>query len=575
MILIFAKSALLIISMTGYFLFFTQRFHIRMEFAPALLCAWTSNVLFAGGLLNILPHAAAAVFAGGCVLLGLSFQYKYRFTRRDRLLYGGFLLVLLYFSAILRNAHFTSYDNFSHWAAVVKDMLLADRMPNFEDFIIRFQSYPLGSSLFIYYICKIAGHRDACFLWAQLFMLLSFLFCLAVFVRRRNWYVFFLPVLFSIWALTADNNIYELRVDTLLPLAGTAAYAVIYYYRREPKKAVCCSAGLFALLINIKNSGLFFYAAGVACLAVYAWDYIRQHRRLFVSACLIFPFAVLFLWKRHVALVFSHGMETKHAMSLAHYGQELMKKKPEHMLQIAGKMLRRFTSFEKPEVYMLLVVMLLAVLLLAAGQPLRRVCSLVAAGCVCLAVYIVFMYAMYIVSMPLEESLRLASYDRYVLSVLIYIYGNAIIYVTESMCAVEKHAVRLFGISVLFAACPVWLCCQQLPALVQPPDFKASKRYALQKMIKRDGIEEGSSCFLYCHKSDDDKRYLFYLTRYEVWTPDILASGRSEFAEKKKDISDYDYLIVWDSDEIMDEYLARHGLAEYQGQKRIAVRLHL
>ena len=59
------RFGLFLLSMTGYLLYMTQRYQIRMEFAPALFCAWISNLLFAAGILNILPHAVWLLFAGG------------------------------------------------------------------------------------------------------------------------------------------------------------------------------------------------------------------------------------------------------------------------------------------------------------------------------------------------------------------------------------------------------------------------------------------------------------------------------------------------------------------------------
>ena len=166
--LLFFRFCLLLLSLTGYVFFITQKYRIQVAFVPALVCAWSSSLLFAAGLINCLPVAVFVLFAGGFVLLALSIRHKYFFTKQDTLKYAGFLAAIIYFFILMQGCHFTSYDNFSHWATVVKDMLAVNRMPNFEDSIIRFQSYPLGSSLFIYYICKIIGTSDACFLFAFL-----------------------------------------------------------------------------------------------------------------------------------------------------------------------------------------------------------------------------------------------------------------------------------------------------------------------------------------------------------------------------------------------------------------------
>ena len=125
---------------------------------------------------------------------------KVFFQKRELYFYSVFCVVLVYFSWLLRGSHFTTYDNFSHWAVVVKNMLLTDRMPNFEDSLISFQAYPLGSSLFLYYIGKLFGTVDACLIWGQMFLSLSAIFSVTAFLNKKDWYCFPIPVLFGIYS---------------------------------------------------------------------------------------------------------------------------------------------------------------------------------------------------------------------------------------------------------------------------------------------------------------------------------------------------------------------------------------
>ena len=53
------------------------------------------------------------------------------------------------------------YDNFSHWALIVKSMSLTNSFPSFKTDVIMFTSYPPGSAVFIYYFINIIkGFRD-------------------------------------------------------------------------------------------------------------------------------------------------------------------------------------------------------------------------------------------------------------------------------------------------------------------------------------------------------------------------------------------------------------------------------
>ncbi len=563
--LILLRFCLFMLSMSGSVWYLICRFRIRAEFAPALVCAWTSTLLFLAGCLNLLPETALLLFIGGLLLLAVCFFQKYPVSvgRRIWMLYAAGFCAALYFFLFLRKAHFTSYDNFSHWATVVKDMLLENRMPNFQDTMIRFQSYPLGSSLWIYYVCRIVGITDGCMLWAQVMLLFSLLFCMTAFLHKANWYGCLLVSAFGIWACLANNSIYELRVDTLLSAAGIAAFAVLYVYRHDPKKALYACCGIFILLIQIKNSGVFFYIICLLFFAVSCRKEWKQHLRCFAAFGLAAPLFTLYLWKKHVAFAFTAGMDAKHSMNLAHFGEMAAKKSQKDILSIGKNILRRFGEFKNIEV-MLLVLLTVFLLVFAAlflfllknRRQAARMLRLLAANLCCVALYTVSLYAMYVFSMPMGESARLASYDRYMLSVLVFLYGITIIVVIDtfrlSLPFANGASAAAFA---FFAGLLIYQASPRLSLLYELPEFTHSKRFALQQLLREHGVSQGDTCALYCNGSDDDKRYLFYLLRYELWTNEILVMRGEELMEHTQEIADFDHLIVWDYDARIREFL--------------------
>ena len=84
-------------------------------------------------------------------------------------------------------------------------------------------------------------------------------------------------------------------------------------------------------------------------------------------------------------------------------------------------------------------------------------------------------------------------------------------------------------------------------------------------------MEEGDSCFIYCNGSDDDARYFFYLTRYELWSNDILVVTAEEFQEKQDQIEAYDYLVIWETDEQIKRYLNQKGMSKYAGKEKTGI----
>lgn len=558
--LVLIRFCLLIGSITGYLWLIVQKLQIRLEFAPALVCAWVSNLLFMAGILNFMPEMAGILFLGGyisflyCMSAGRSRIKQTVLQKRNLILYAVFLIALLYFAVLIRGVRFTHYDDFSHWALVVRDMLLKNRMPNFEDEVIGFQSYPLGSGLLIYYVCRIIGSADSCLIWAQMLMLVSFLFCMAAFVKKNNWYGGVLIALFSIWSLTANNGIYNLLVDTLLPITGIAAFSILYAYRDSLRKAAYGSLGLLILLVNMKKSGLFFYAVCVLILGVYVYRFHGMGRRHFVSSALI-PLIAVFLWKKHVSLVFLSGLMSKHSMNIKNYAKILSQKSAGDMELIGRKMAERILSLSGMEIKMLLLTTCLILLVSLDKDLIYKALLRIAANWVCAAVYIIFLYAMYIFSMPLTEALNLASYDRYMLTAVTFVYGMTIIYVIEQESLTHRGMIAM---SLLLTAYPAWHGRQRLAELYQRPDYMGTDRYYVQKIMETDRMEMGKSCIIY--RSEQDSGYLSHMMRYELWSKEVTTVVADDFEDRKREIADYEYFLVWDWDENVQQYLDENGL---------------
>ena len=65
------------------------------------------------------------------------------------------------------------YDNFSHWALIVKSMSLTNSFPSFKTDVIMFTSYPPGSAVFIYYFIKLVGVTESNAIFAQILLILA------------------------------------------------------------------------------------------------------------------------------------------------------------------------------------------------------------------------------------------------------------------------------------------------------------------------------------------------------------------------------------------------------------------
>ena len=181
------RVLLFALSVFGWLTLLHKKTDAAVEFLPAVVFCGQICILFLAGILNLLPLSVAVLFLGGLVLAVLS--WKDRGTYRDFLCpgYVFFAAAGLYFLLLMKGQVFNSYDNFSHWALIVKQMLMTDRFPTFQDPIILFQAYPVGSSAFVYYVSKIISTvSEGCQMFAQTLLTLSMILPLFSCVRKKK-----------------------------------------------------------------------------------------------------------------------------------------------------------------------------------------------------------------------------------------------------------------------------------------------------------------------------------------------------------------------------------------------------
>lgn len=185
MIINILSFLLFIISMSGFVFFVERKTKIQVEFLPIIVLSIITVILFLGGILNILPLSTMMLFIIGIILffkeIVISYQLKKMKEKVKKYLTPGIIIFAIFniiYFFILFNQKLLHYDNFSHWAVIVKSMLMNDSLPNFEDPILTFNSYPPGSALFIYYFNRILGVGEGLSLYAQMIMILASLLTL-------------------------------------------------------------------------------------------------------------------------------------------------------------------------------------------------------------------------------------------------------------------------------------------------------------------------------------------------------------------------------------------------------------
>src|SRR5690606_26887763 len=355
----------------------------------------------AGGMLGLLPQSAWAVVVVGVALLAVE---AWRAPDGLRELVREPALWLLAGAAValawyLRGQVLVSYDNFSHWALVVRVMLAEGRFPTAEDTVVVFQSYPLGSASFVYLFNRTLTAAESVAMLAQQLLTFSYVLALLSATPRRKGVVAGRYLVRRVWA--ARDPVRRLRPPIAL---------------------------VIAFLPMSKRSGLL--AVVLASVAVRVLTRVRMTARRqpadvtgdgrsprgftwWPLPALLAPWAFLLWWTYHVSATFPEGMESKHSMSAGRFEDVFGEKTRSDVEAIV----RSFANEVLGDVatVVLLFVLVVAVVLLRRSQLVRRseAVWLLVGGVLSFALYVAGILAMFLLSMPLEEALRLAGLHRY------------------------------------------------------------------------------------------------------------------------------------------------------------------
>ena len=133
-------AAALGLSCGGYMLAFARVFGGWL--APLTALCALGLFLYCGALAGLLEAAAAAALAGGVACLAVCLAQKrprWGPARLGAVCFAAGCVPFLWQAAGMELTH---YDNFSHWALVVKYLLCAGALPGADAVLVPFRDYP-------------------------------------------------------------------------------------------------------------------------------------------------------------------------------------------------------------------------------------------------------------------------------------------------------------------------------------------------------------------------------------------------------------------------------------------------
>lgn len=578
MVLSFLRLIIFCISIYGYMTLCKDKMKVESEFAPIIVFSGIGNIVFLAGILNIMNFAFNCIFTIGVFLTA---YYILCNKKRKQIPYSWGLLVfglytILLFACLIDEKYY-QYDNFTHWGIVIKNIYIDSAFPNFQDSLVSFQSYPLGSAGFIWYVCKAIGYSEGITMFAQSALILSCVIPLFVFAknmqRGQKEITIFIAALMCFIGVSyggkLGNDPFNLLVDKLLAFIAIAAFTMVYYYRTHLIKAIKCALPVLVFVVTVKNSGIMWVAAILIEIVFFWFRYSKYDWKQLKPAALLLAVPLVFrtLWDKHVEMAFATGDMSAHAMSAENYSSTLAKKTAQDIEQINTLFLDRVFSFNnKIWILMCVFVVLLIVSRFLDKKILERVNGLFVPIYLSI-IYIIYQignYVMYLVSMPLGEALYLAGYERYISTVDLFIWGVMVLTLFAIISEMDSTVnirvcsivVGIFGlIFVLFKTDDIsWVFQHNVPV-----SGREVSRIRMDEIIDKYQLETGKKSLVYIGEPQDrDVGYRGWMSKYTLYSSEVVTADAYQL-EKLDNYAGYDYIILLEKDEKVINYL--HKLA--------------
>ena len=579
------KLIILFFTFAGYSFFYYDKTRMNPAFLPIVTISSVTMCMYLAGLLNILNLAV------GCIaLLGLSLsvyyvvraiRHKYSFAPFFSPGVVFFLAVSAYLFFLLKGVSYTHYDNFSHWALIVKEMFQTQSFPT-ESSVITFQNYLPGTATFIYYVCKIIGYRESYTLMAQALIITASLATIFSKIEWKRWisilslFVVSMVTMSFLSFETIHFNIFNLLVDGILAYLTIAAIIIIYVYHKEKQICFYTLLPVLSLLLLTKDSGKIFFFEAIAILII-LWfvndpKWIRQSKNwLYLSGLMAMPLFLAQLWKYYVLKAYPHFNYDDNLFVfsidklLQHYHSRpdgFVQNLPSQILKLAfdwntltGKMLLATALFS---------IVVILFLLFKQKKP-KLLLSAFLTSVALLFVYLGNLFLFYAFFMRPGQAETLASFERYYATAVIISISLPLIAVVYSVTCADFHLKKVADtVTLIVLTGFIILSSAQLKFLITPPLFETSARYYVTQACKAAYplIGRNQKVLLYNGERRDTIGFYYYLFKYEMLTTNGKVISQDNLSEDDplQYFNNMDYLIIAQDPEPLWTYLEQQGV---------------
>ena len=587
LLILVLKLLLLFLIFFGLAQFLSYGLKIKSDFIPVTLFTGLGIIMFFAGVFNVLPEMVNVV---SLFSLGSLVYVYWKKKSFENIFSPGMLFFLIgaaYFAFFMRGMRSEFYDDFTHWGLVVKEMLMWDHLPNFTSTsAITHQAYPPGTAVVLYFVSKILGDTESVRLYAQALVTLSCISPLAAFMTKRKYMGWLLIIPATLYLLSGNLGIIALTVDTLLSLLGIAGTAILAYYYTEKKleEAILPLVLITSYLNIVKNSGILFVLILAGIFFAMIKNGTEQKKKAIVGGGLMLgiPYVLKVLWDKHIELVFWSGAQSRHAMTVENYKNVFAVKSQGDIRFITKSQLMASVNIHSPEIKILLVAfaavgliwLLKKVLILSAAEVDRAKSGRLEMKLLffMVGIYVVYqigLWGTYVFSMPLDEALILASYDRYNITIIMYLLGAVLIYFLHEIEKMKNASLMqkgaVLGIGAVTMLCPLYLTRDSLQNLYIQKDYSELYRTHLEKVVVENQLPRDANYIIYSgdYPENDMGYYIYFMSGYELMTGSVSVLNQNTI-DTLGELNDPVTIIIMKDDEKIREKMKTYGIVDFE-----------
>lgn len=384
-----------------------------------------------------------------------------------------YMLFYIYFIYLNRTRLLSSWDEFSHWGTIVKNMFYFNSYGTNPETIVTFRGHPPFTAIFEFFAQKVVNsYSEGRIIIAMNLIYISMV--LPVF-KNIDWkkdlskLLIYVPIIFILPLLMYSNFYTTLYVDGILGIF--VAYILYIYFTMEDGivKHISICLGFISLpLIKAAGAGLVI----LVLLIIFA-DIIYQykkckddkktfHKKLLYFALYIICFAIgKYSWDIHVLVTNTKESFDADKISISNIISLITGQGAEYQYTVIRNFIKRFftepidinigelTNFTILLVFVLYSIYTAYLIQKRQGNKMcKRYVVIAIMLFICYGIYMISLLVLYLYNYSEYEAVGLASYSRYSYIFLIGMYAFNTFLIIENFIGIKRDKLN-FGILIV------------------------------------------------------------------------------------------------------------------------------